>query len=175
LSKKLISSDHKFETSKAVQNNDDYRIADQEVRYVQYNKGYTLPGVMNYVTEGLYHVSSNLNFSIDRLNDSFESIKQHENIVIKTVMGGTLTLSVGLATWILRGGSLVASALSTMPIWRGFDPMPVLSLTRKERHNKIKEIHSIEKEEGRKNKRIAGMFDNVKTQKVKKGRGGDKS
>jgi hypothetical protein len=35
-------------------------------------------------------------------------------------------LSAGFVAWILRGGSLLASFLVSMPAWRHFDPLPVL-------------------------------------------------
>ena len=36
-------------------------------------------------------------------------------------------LSTGSLAWLLRGGSLFASALSAVPTWRGFDPLPILA------------------------------------------------
>jgi hypothetical protein len=39
-------------------------------------------------------------------------------------------LSAGYLTWLLRGGSLLASVLATMPTWRNFDPLPILMKTR---------------------------------------------
>jgi len=33
----------------------------------------------------------------------------------------------GYMLWVLRGVSLIASAITSLPIWRFFDPLPVLS------------------------------------------------
>ncbi|MCP4238221.1 MAG: hypothetical protein GY770_32430, partial [Aestuariibacter sp.] len=33
----------------------------------------------------------------------------------------------GVVTWILRAGSLLASFISVVPLWRQFDPFPILS------------------------------------------------
>ena len=33
---------------------------------------------------------------------------------------------VGYVVWVLRGSSLLFGALSAMPMWRCFDPLPVL-------------------------------------------------
>jgi hypothetical protein len=38
---------------------------------------------------------------------------------------------VGYVVWILRAGSLLASALAGLPMWRFLDPLPVLDLWRK--------------------------------------------
>ncbi len=38
----------------------------------------------------------------------------------------TTTLSVGYVIWLLRGGSLVASLLASLPAWSSFDPLPIL-------------------------------------------------
>lgn len=35
-------------------------------------------------------------------------------------------LSVGYVLWLLRGGALIASLLSSLPAWRLVDPLPVL-------------------------------------------------
>ena len=45
------------------------------------------------------------------------------------VTGGTLT--VGFVTWLLRSGLLLAAAATTTPLWRGFDPVPILAATRR--------------------------------------------
>lgn len=50
-----------------------------------------------------------------------------------------MALSAGFVAWILRGGSLVASFLVSMPAWRHFDPLPVLGgelLTRRKHDRK---------------------------------------
>ena len=38
-------------------------------------------------------------------------------------------LSVGYVMWLLRGGVLTSSMLSSMPAWRLVDPLPVLANT----------------------------------------------
>jgi hypothetical protein len=48
--------------------------------------------------------------------------------------GAGVGLSAGFVTWLLRGGSLVACVVSSIPIWKGFDPLPVVGgATREER------------------------------------------
>ena len=49
----------------------------------------------------------------------------------KSVVGSTIVastgLSVGYVMWLLRGGVLLSSLLSSMPAWRLVDPLPVLA------------------------------------------------
>jgi hypothetical protein len=46
-------------------------------------------------------------------------------------IGSTLTfvtaLSIGYVLWLVRGGLLLSSLLSSLPAWRFVDPLPVLS------------------------------------------------
>ncbi|MBI5673323.1 MAG: hypothetical protein HZC50_08805 [Nitrospirae bacterium] len=64
-----------------------------------------------------------------------------------------IALSAGFVAWILRGGSLVASFLVSMPAWRHFDPLPVLGggelLTRRKRDRKMCEDDEQEKRQFR--------------------------
>ena len=42
------------------------------------------------------------------------------------VSGAAVSLSVGYVLWIIRGGYLLSSLLSSMPAWRFIDPLPIL-------------------------------------------------
>jgi hypothetical protein len=48
----------------------------------------------------------------------------------QTVVGSTMTvttgLSVGYVVWLIRGGVLLSSLLSSLPAWRWVDPLPIL-------------------------------------------------
>ncbi|MDH3511712.1 MAG: tandem-95 repeat protein, partial [Gammaproteobacteria bacterium] len=47
-------------------------------------------------------------------------------MVMQVSTGMSLALSAGIMSWILRGGALASALLSTMPMWQGFDPLPIL-------------------------------------------------
>ena len=50
-----------------------------------------------------------------------------DNLVVLKVSAGTGTvLGVGFVSWVLRGGALTATLLSTVPMWKGFGPLPML-------------------------------------------------
>ena len=38
----------------------------------------------------------------------------------------SVTFTVGFVSWLLQSGSLLATAMSTSPLWRSIDPIPVL-------------------------------------------------
>ena len=48
-----------------------------------------------------------------------------------TATGLTVSFTVGYVSWLLRAGYLSASLLSVLPLWREFDPLPVLATTQK--------------------------------------------
>ena len=54
----------------------------------------------------------------------------HNFVLDKVVVGSTAavstSVSVGYVVWMLRGGSLMATMLSSLPAWQSFDPLPVL-------------------------------------------------
>ena len=48
---------------------------------------------------------------------------------IEVAASVTGSFAAGFVSWLLRGGSLLASTMTAAPLWRQFDPMPVLSQT----------------------------------------------
>ena len=53
-----------------------------------------------------------------------------EILLGKTVVGSAIATSIGLSVgyvvWLLKGGSLLASVLSSMPAWQLADPLAIL-------------------------------------------------
>jgi hypothetical protein len=63
------------------------------------------------------------------LNKLREEVQQEavvETRVAASVFAVSTGLSVGYVLWLLRGGVLIASLLSSIPAWRLVDPLPVL-------------------------------------------------
>jgi len=54
-------------------------------------------------------------------------------VVVQIATGMSLVVSAGFVSWLLRGGALAATLLSTMPMWKGFDPLPMLLVPKKRR------------------------------------------
>ncbi|NNJ97200.1 MAG: hypothetical protein HKP12_08565 [Gammaproteobacteria bacterium] len=38
-----------------------------------------------------------------------------------------VVLTAGIVAWAMRGGALLSSLMSTIPLWKGYDPLPVLA------------------------------------------------
>ena len=59
-----------------------------------------------------------------------EEQKFRDKIIEKVVIGSTAavstSVSVGYVVWMLKGGSLITTVLSSIPAWQSFDPLPVL-------------------------------------------------
>ena len=64
---------------------------------------------------------------LDHMREQIDGkIEVQSNLVVSSVaVSGSL--SVGYVIWLLRGGLLLSSLLSSMPAWHAVDPMPVLA------------------------------------------------
>ena len=69
----------------------------------------------------------NLLHSLDAIQDEVAS----EIDLDKTYLGSTIVMSTGLSigyvVWLLRGGMLLSTLLSSLPAWQILDPLPILS------------------------------------------------
>ncbi len=52
-------------------------------------------------------------------------------VITQVAAGTSLALSAGFISWVLRGGALASTLLTTMPMWKGFDPLPLLAARRR--------------------------------------------
>jgi hypothetical protein len=66
---------------------------------------------------------------LDRISkhmDNPDLVEETKPVDIKVVLGASVSLTAGFVSWILRAGSLMASFMSTVPLLRRFDPLPIL-------------------------------------------------
>jgi VCBS repeat-containing protein len=67
---------------------------------------------------------------LDHIQQQIEDLQKMESNVGKLIIGAATGLGasvmVGYVVWALRGAALLLGALSAMPMWRCFDPLPVL-------------------------------------------------
>ncbi|HHJ18098.1 MAG TPA: hypothetical protein ENJ80_15560, partial [Gammaproteobacteria bacterium] len=66
------------------------------------------------------------------------------------------TFSAGFLAWVLRAGSLLAAAMSSMPMWRWVDPLPILPVRRRERDKRKAQMQNEAEAEA---KAYSGMAD----------------
>jgi len=99
---------------------------------------------------------------IDRMHQGIDSDSTQQNaddIEVQIIMGTTVSLTAGIVSWVLRGGSLLASLMSTVPLLNRFDPLPILkSRDEKEDVEEDKDDESTDTTIRRREKRIDGMF-----------------
>jgi len=77
--------------------------------------------------------SESLTRGLEALADSFDEQKELLEEAYnqsRSAIGRSITLtsglSVGYLIWLIRGGTLMGSVLSSMPAWRLVDPLPIL-------------------------------------------------
>jgi hypothetical protein len=59
-----------------------------------------------------------------------ETLREQDEIQARgtvVLAAGSLSMTLAYLLWLIRGGALVASALSALPAWRILDPLPVLA------------------------------------------------
>ncbi|TVO53274.1 cadherin-like domain-containing protein [Denitromonas halophila] len=71
--------------------------------------------------------------AFDQLRESAEGETQGEQQSIGATMVTGAGLTIGYVAWLIRGGVLLTSLLSTMPAWRLLDPLPILNSAGKKR------------------------------------------
>ncbi|MFQ5643210.1 MAG: cadherin-like domain-containing protein, partial [Thiogranum sp.] len=78
-------------------------------------------------------LSDSLWLSLDRMHGEMNGSELASPWVMAATRGMVWTFSAGFLAWALRAGSLLAATLSSMPMWRWIDPLPILPVKRRER------------------------------------------
>lgn len=68
-----------------------------------------------------------LNRSLNALREQFNEAGTGRQQVMVSSIAITTGLSMGYVIWLLRGGALLGSMLSSMPLWGMIDPLPILN------------------------------------------------
>ncbi|NND72263.1 MAG: hypothetical protein HKN43_11880, partial [Rhodothermales bacterium] len=71
--------------------------------------------------------SSDFKESLDESNSDNDSAQFVRKAVVGSSVAVTTGLSVGYVAWMVRGGVLLSSVLSSLPAWQFIDPLPVLN------------------------------------------------
>ncbi len=67
------------------------------------------------------------------LQDAMEAETGQRIFVAKVTAASGLALSAGIVAWVLKGGTLLASLITTLPAWSHFDPLPILGFKKRKR------------------------------------------
>ncbi|MCK5915795.1 MAG: VCBS domain-containing protein, partial [Deltaproteobacteria bacterium] len=63
----------------------------------------------------------------DEIDEAFSAEQRSESVRAKVVTASAATFTVGLVSYLLRASSLIVSMMSTLPLWRGFDPIAIVA------------------------------------------------
>jgi len=86
--------------------------------------------ILGASTAGLRNAEWLRQFDDMRRGIDSESQESDQAALASVVMGGGL--SVGYVLWLLRGGLLLSTLVSTLPAWAVIDPLPVLSRAKRD-------------------------------------------
>jgi uncharacterized repeat protein (TIGR01451 family)/CSLREA domain-containing protein len=74
-----------------------------------------------------------------QMQGALEERPLQERIAVGAAKGATLIAFAGTVNWVLKGSNFIAGMLSSLPLWTQFDPLAVLTLTRRERKRRLEE------------------------------------
>lgn len=101
-----------------------------------------------------------LSNGLDTLAQQLDTEKTRSVIIIGSATGMTALLSAGYVLWAVRGGSLLASMLATLPVWRWLDPLPILESREDEKKRKRKRgANAKEDEQEKDEERLRSLLD----------------
>jgi hypothetical protein len=100
-----------------------------------------------------------------QINDMLEAESKQEKLIIGVATGLGASVLAGYVVWAFRAASLLLGALSAMPMWRCFDPLPVL-IGKDKKRDKDKEKKSGEPESEVDEKRVRDLLDSEKAVKA---------
>jgi hypothetical protein len=69
---------------------------------------------------------------MDQLREAMRQQTHLEKAIVASTIATATGLSIGYVVWIVRGGLLISSVLSSLPAWRLVDPLPVLAYLRRQ-------------------------------------------
>jgi hypothetical protein len=101
--------------------------------------------------------------ALETLNDDVTAdLKESEEeteLTVASVEGTALVVSTSLLAIISRASSLVAAAISSVPIWGRVDPLAVLALSPEEREKRKARLRKDEELEAEESKDVSSLID----------------
>ena len=75
------------------------------------------------------------------MDDSSGNKMSSTEFKIAAAKSSGVVLTAGVVAWVLRSGALLSSLMSTMPLWKGYDPLPILAYKDDEEKKEEDDIH----------------------------------
>ena len=63
----------------------------------------------------------------EQINEHITENMTDAELKAAVVSSSGVALTAGVVAWVLRSGALMTSLISTIPLWKGYDPMPILA------------------------------------------------
>lgn len=101
---------------------------------------------------------------VRRMREQMDEAMDEEQERKAVVAGLTFSVTTGLLIWALRASTLLLTMMSMLPLWRGFDPLPILD----EVDKKKKELEQQRKDREREDKNakeVGYLFDHAQNKK----------
>ncbi len=96
------------------------------------------------------------------LDDAFDEEQHHKDLSAEVSAGVSISLTAGIVSWLLRGGSLLASFMSVAPFWKQLDPLPILGADAIKKRDEKNSSDTPNNEDDEKDKQIEDIFDEDK-------------
>ena len=90
-----------------------------------------------------------LNRFSDELGQTMDDQVEKRSLFADMLKGIGLTLSTGIVAWLVRGGTLLAGLMASLPAWRHFDPVPILGMGKKDKEAWTRRVKEAAKMEAR--------------------------
>jgi hypothetical protein len=118
--------------------------------------------------DGLVKKNETMRTQLDAMHQdidaAFEQAEKEHKVVVYMATGVSTSFAIGVASYLLRAGSLMSSFLATVPIWKGFDPVAILIAPKKK---KKKDKETLRKDANQPainaDQRAENMFDKKET------------
>ena len=81
-------------------------------------------------------VNDNYDLYRQEIDESFNTEMKNQGVRAKIVSITAASFAAGFVSYLLRAGSLVASLMSSLPLWRGFDPVVIFSGDKKKKKDR---------------------------------------
>ena len=85
------------------------------------------PELQDQGGQGAFRTSDQMYQYFDDLRESLRQEQQSTALTVGSSVAMTSGFSVGYVVWLLRGGVLASTVLSSLPAWQFLDPLPVLA------------------------------------------------
>ena len=93
------------------------------------------------------------------MTDVADEAAREQEIIVSSAEGAMIAASLAWLALLPRGGSLAALAFSSLPLWRGVDPLAVLALSDEERKRIEEDNRKAREQEDEKEKAVGRLFD----------------